>query len=88
MSDTNPEDELPPQSLMQKQMLFASNPDMVEAVIEILKNSFQARELIGDSEYETIVNAVRFDTQQSVMVEFVKRIDFIKQGGLLNSQRS
>lgn len=81
-------DELPPQSLMQKQIAFANSGDMVQAAIQILKESFEAGPLIGESEFSTVVNAVRMDTQQNVMLEFLKRLEFIQQGGLHNAQRS
>lgn len=83
-----PEDELPPQSIVQMQIAFAANPEMVRAAIEVIKSTFQNGPLIGDNEYKTIVNAVVFDTQQDVMIGFLKRIDFIKEGGLHNQQRS
>ena len=83
-----PEDQLPPQSLIQKQIAFATNADAIAAAIEIIKSTFIATELVGNSEYETVVNAVRFDTQQNVMIGFMKRLDFIREGGLHNQQQS
>lgn len=82
------DDELPPQSIVQKQIAFASNPDMVAAALEIIKTTFVTNELVGDSEYKTVVNAVTFDTQQNVMIGFLKRLDFIREGGLHNVQRT
>lgn len=76
------------QSLIQKQITFANNAEMVQAAIEVIKSSFTAGELVGDSEYATVVNAVKFDTQQDVMVNFWKRIEYIRGGGLLNAQQS
>jgi len=81
-------EELPEQSIVQKQILFANNAEAVAAAIQIIKDSFVATELVGGSEYETVVNAVRFDTQQNVMIGFLKRLDFIREGGLLNQQQS
>lgn len=81
-------DELPPQSLIQKQIAFANEPDSVAAAIEIIKSTFELGALVGESEYSTVVNAVKFDTQQNVMLGFLKRLDFIRQGGLHNAQRS
>ncbi len=82
------EDELPPQSIIQKQILFANNADAIAAAIEIIKSTFETTQLVGDSEYSTVVNAVKFDTQQNVMLGFLKRLDFIREGGLINIQRS
>lgn len=82
------EDELPNQSIVQKQILFANNGDMVAAAIEVIKASFVVSELVGSSEYETVVNAVKMDTQQSIMLAFLKRLEFIQQGGLVNTQRT
>lgn len=81
------EDELPQQSMIQKQILFANNADMVQAAIQVIKESFEVSPLIGETEYETVVNAVKFDTQQNVMLSFLKRLEFIQQGGLINKQR-
>lgn len=83
-----PEDELPPQSLKQMQILFAADPNMVRAAIEVIKTTFETGALIGDSEYATIVNAVKFDTQQNIMLGFMRQIDIIREGGLHNQQRS
>ena len=82
------EDELPPQSLVQMQILFAADPNMVRAAIEVIKTTFETGALVGGSEYETIVNAVKFDTQQNVMLGFLKQVDIIREGGLHNAQRS
>jgi hypothetical protein len=81
------QDELPDQSLIQKQIAFAGNPDAIAAAVEILKSTFTADALVGGSEYETVVNAVKFDTQQNVMLGFFKQLDFIRTGGLINKQR-
>lgn len=81
-------DDLPPQSLIQKQIAFANNGDAIAAAIEIIKSTFETGPLVGDSEYGTVVNAVKFDTQQNVMLGFLKRLDFIREGGLHNAQRS
>lgn len=80
--------ELPPQSLVQKQITFANDADMVAAAIEIIKSTFETTALLGNNEYETVVNAVKFDTQQNVMLGFLKQLDFIREGGLLNKQRT
>lgn len=82
------DDELPPQSLVQMQILFAADPNMVRAAIEIIKSTFETGALVGESEYETVTNAVKFDTQQNIMLGFLKRIDIIREGGLHNEQRS
>ncbi len=82
-----PEDELPPQSIVQKQISFANNAEMVQAAIEIIKSSFEVIPLVGDTEYGTVVNAVKIDTQQNVMLGFLNRIEVIRQGALLNAQQ-
>lgn len=80
-------DELPDQSLVQMQILFANDANMVRAAIEVIKSTFTTDALVGSSEYETVVNAVRFDTQQNVMLGFLKQLDIIREGGLINKQR-
>lgn len=82
------DDDLPPQSIVQMQITFAANPDMVRAAIEVIKSTFELGALVGDNEFNTVVNAVKFDTQQNIMLGFLKHIDFIKGGGLHNQQRS
>lgn len=82
------EDELPPQSIVQMQILFAADPNMVRAAIEIIKSTFTTEALVGESEYATVVNAVKFDTQQNVMLGFMRQIDIIREGGLHNQQKS
>jgi len=71
------------QSLAQKMIAFAQNPDSVAAIVGILKRAIgDQNRLVGDNEYQTIVNAVRLDTQTDLMIKVLNTIDFIKQGGL------
>lgn len=62
---------------------LAQNQDNVDALIAILKRAFgDQNRLIGDNEYQTIVNAIRLDTQTDTVIQTLKIIDFIKKGGL------
>lgn len=70
-------------SITQKMIEFAQNPESVDAILAILKRAIgDQNRLVGDTEYETVVNAVRLDTQTDLMIKVLNTIDFIKQGGL------
>lgn len=66
----------------QKKMSLSGNEDHVEAAITILRESFGNQKLVGKSEYETVVNAIRFDVQADVIINFINAIDSIKNGSL------
>lgn len=67
-------------------MAFAGNSDAVLAAITILKELGGVPKLVGDSEWETIVNSITLDTQQNTLVNFIKTIDEIKSGALHDKQ--
>lgn len=73
----------PEQSLKQKKIAFAQS-EHIEAVIALLKDSGGVAKLIGESEFETVVNAATLDAQQNMITKFINSIDFIKKGGLHN----
>lgn len=75
------------QTAVQKQIAFAQS-EHFEAVLAILKDCMGVPKLLGESEYETVINAATLDAQQMVLTKFINRIDFIKQGGLLNTQHN
>lgn len=77
----NPEE----QSLNQKKITFAQSAH-IEAVIALLKDCGGVQKLIGDSEFETVVNAATLDAQQNMITKFINQIDFIKQGGLVQTE--
>jgi hypothetical protein len=71
----------PEQSMKQKKIAFAQS-DHIEAVVALLRESCRQEKLVGDTEYETVVNAVTLDAQSDLIIKFINQIDFIKQGGL------
>ncbi len=66
------------QLTLQKKLEFA-NSDHVATVIQILQESSGVPSLVGQTEYETVVNAVRLDTQQDMIKNFINNLDKIKQ---------
>lgn len=79
-------DETPEnQTLNQKKIAFTQSGH-VEAVIAILRESAMQKKLVGDSEYETVVNAVTLDAQSDLIIKFINTVDFIKSGGLTSTE--
>ncbi len=74
-------DPIQEQSLKQKKILFAQS-EHVEAVVAILRESAGVAKLVGDTEFETVVNAATLDAQANMVNKFLNQIDFIKKGGL------
>jgi hypothetical protein len=77
--------EFVPQTMAQKKMAFASSPH-VEAVVQLLQECGGVPKLIGNSEFETVVNAATLDAQQNLITKFINTIDAIKQGSLVQSE--
>ena len=75
-------EQLENQSIKQKMMAFAGSPDSVSAMFQILKDCMDGGPLIGATEYETLVNAVKFDVQAEMFRRVVDRVEYIRQGGL------
>lgn len=75
------DDSLVEQSLKQKKISFAQS-DHIEAVIAILKECGGVPKLLGDTEFETVVNAATLDAQSNMITKFINTLDFIKKGGL------
>lgn len=69
-------------SIVQKIITFTNNSENVQVMIELIKMSIPQEQLVGDTEYATIVNAVKFDTRQNLILDIIKKVDFIKGGGL------
>lgn len=79
------EDDLKIQTLNQKKIQFA-NSGHLEAVLALLKDSSNHDKLVGDTEYETVVNAVTLDAQSTLIINFINAIDQIKGGSLTNTE--
>lgn len=77
-----PEEEtLEQQSMNQKKMAFA-NSAHVEAVIQLLRECGGVEKLVGDTEFETLVNAITLDAQGEIMTKFISALDAIRKGSL------
>lgn len=66
-----------------KQLKIAlAQSEFAPIVIELLRECMDQTELVGDSEYSTVVNAVRFDTQSEIIRRVVEHLENIRQGAL------
>ncbi len=72
------------QSINQKKIAFAQSAH-IEAVLALLRESAGVPILVGETEYETVVNAVTLDAQQNLIKNFINQLDFIKKGGLVST---
>lgn len=77
--------EFVPQTMEQKKMAFASSSH-IEAVVKMLQECGGVQKLIGDSEFETVVNAATLDAQQNMITKFINMIDAIKKGSLVQTE--
>lgn len=69
----------------QKMIAFAQS-DHVQIVIQLLQECGGVPKLLGDTDFETIVNAATLDAQQNMINKFINQIDFIKKGGLVTTE--
>lgn len=76
-------DELPieQQTLVQKKVAFSNSPH-IEAVLAILKDCCAGQKLVGETEFETVKNAITMDAQAQMIIDFVAALDRIKKGEL------
>ncbi len=79
------DEEIINQSLNQKKIAFATS-EHLEAVLAILKECAKHPKLVGDTEFETLVNAITMDAQGEMIIQFINQIDFIKSGGLVTAE--
>ncbi len=77
-----PQDE---QSIKQKIVALCQS-EHVPAMLNMLKRVSTANKLVGDSEFSTIVNAVKFDTQQDMIVQVLNLIESVKDGTFISKQ--
>lgn len=76
-----PEEILENQSLIQKKIAFAQSGHL-EAVVQLLRESAGEQKLVGDTEFETVKNAITLEANSTLITNFINLIDHIKQGGL------
>lgn len=74
------------QTANQRKAAFANSVDM-GILVQLLRESCHKGPLVGETEYETVVNAVRLDSQSDLINEFINQIDTIKKGGLFNAEQ-
>lgn len=74
-------DEQIPQSKKQKLIALVQG-DNSSTVIELIKMVIPREKLIGDNEFSTIVNAVKFDTREQMILDIVQLMEEIKNGSL------
>lgn len=67
--------------MVQKKISFAQS-EHLPAVLQLLKECGGVPKLLGESEFETVVNAATLDAQQEMITKFISAIDAIKQGSL------
>lgn len=70
--------------MTQKKIAFAQS-DHVQAVIVLLQECGGVENLVGDTEYATVVNAVTLDANKEMLKRFIENVDRIKKGGLHNT---
>jgi len=74
------------QSDKQKMIALATS-EHAPAVVLLLKHLIKPVPLLGNNEYETIVNAVKFDTQSDILRGVVDLMEAIRQGSLHEPQQ-
>ena len=69
------------QSLIQKKIALAQS-EHAPVIIELMKDIITKTELVGDTEWKTIVNAITLDVQSTMLRSMVDYLDNIRKGGL------
>lgn len=69
------------QSLIQKKISLAQS-EHAPVIIELIKDCMSRTELVADTEWKTIVNAITLDVQSSLLRSMVDHLDNIRKGGL------
>lgn len=75
-------DEIPvPQSLTQRIISLATS-EHASTVFELLKQVMQQPNLVGETEFETVKNAITLDVQANILKEVVDYLDKARKGEL------
>jgi hypothetical protein len=69
------------QTLIQKKIALAQS-EHASAIVELMKDCMVKTPLLGETEWQTIVNAITLDTQSNMIRAMVDLIEEIKQGTL------
>ncbi len=73
--------DLPVQSMNQQKILLANSPQAA-VMIELIKDILQKPPLVGNSEFETMRNAIIIDTSSSILRDMVDYLESIRRGAL------
>lgn len=71
---------------MKQKMIALAQSEHLPTMIYMLKSVCTANKLVGDNEFSTVVNAVKFDTQQDIIIDLMKLVESIKNGSFINNQ--
>ena len=75
------------QSLRQKKISLATS-EHAPVIIELMKDCMdQVPALIGETEWDTVVNAIRLDVQGKMMTTMVDHLEGIRKGKLHEPQK-
>lgn len=69
------------QSLKQKKIALATS-EHASTIIELLKDCMPQTQLVGKTEWETIVNAITLDVHGTILRTVVDYLEDIRRGGL------
>lgn len=75
------EEPLENQTINQKKMSFVQSAHL-DAVLALLRDSCGEQRLVGETEFETIKNAITLEANANMIKGFIKMVDFVKSGGL------
>jgi hypothetical protein len=69
------------QSLKQKKIALAQS-EHAPTVIELLKDCMEQPQLVGDTEFATVKNAITLDVQSNILRKMVDYLEEIRKGAL------
>jgi len=76
-----PEENSSEQSLVQKKIALATS-EHAPVIIELLKDCMTQGPLVAKTEWETICNTIRLETQGTMLREMVDLLENIRKGSL------
>lgn len=74
------------QSNNQKKIQFSTS-ELVDGALLILRDCTSNQKLVGDTEFETVKNAITMDAQAALIMEFMQAVDRIKNGALVKVEK-
>jgi len=75
------EDIITEQSMKQKKIMLAQS-EHAPIIIELLKDCIEQSPLVGENEFKTLVNAITFDVQSTILRNMVDLLEQIRKGGM------